>query len=209
MREAAPLDSSTYPRARALLDEAKQVGLIDERLVGVSYEATLDILRRVANDTAIDDRVVMLDGEDVLAGFRSERQASRTELERVNAEIRSTRTSTTESGGYEREVKEQRARLGSVGLFTAKGHDPDICPVCTSRLAAVPLTVAAIERSLNELSQQLETVEAEKRLQLRLAALLREDAKLQDRLRENPLHTGRLQRPHPQSGMAVSRLHDK
>ena len=43
-----------------------------------------------------------------------------------------------------------------------------------------------IERSLRDLSEQLEAVEAENpRLQLRLAALLREEAALEDRLREN------------------------
>jgi hypothetical protein len=186
LRDAATLDSSTYPRAQALLDEAKQVGLVDERVIGATYEATLEILRRVARDTGVDDMVVMSDGEDLLAAFRNERQGLRTELERVNAQIRSTRTFTTETGGYEREAKEQRARLSAVGLFGPKGHDPGVCPVCTSRLTAPPPTVRAIERSLSDLSQQLETVEAENpRLQMRLAALLREEAQLQDRLREN------------------------
>ena len=193
--EAATLDSNTYPRAQALLDEAKQVGLVDERLIGSSYAGVLDILRSVAHETAIDDRTVMSDGEDMLAGLRSERQGLRTELERVNAEIRSTRTFTTESTGYEHEVKEQRARLSSVGLFTAKEHDSDTCPVCTSKLMVAPPTVEAIGRSLDELSRQLATVEAENpRLQLRLATLLREEAQLQELLRENQL---RISTPHP------------
>ena len=188
LRDAATLDSSTYPRARALLDEAKQTGLVDERVIGATYEATLAILRRVARDTDVDDRAVMSDGEDLLATLRNERQGLRTELEHVNAEIRSTRTFTTETSGYEREAKEQRARLSAVGLFSANGHDQNICPVCASRLTALPPTVTAIERSLRDLSQQLETVEAENpRLQMRLAALLREAAQLQDRLRENQL----------------------
>ena len=94
------------------------------------------------------------------AALRNERQGLRTDLGRVNAEIRSTRTFTTETSGYEREAKEQRARLSAVGLFSAEGHDPGVCPVCTSRLTAPPPSVAAIERSLSDLSQQLETVEA-------------------------------------------------
>jgi regulator of replication initiation timing len=174
-------------RARALLDEAKQIGLVDERVIGATYEATLAILRRVARDTDVDDRAVMSDGEE-LATLRNERQGLRTELEHVNAEIRSTRTFTTETSGYEREAKEQRARLSAVGLFSANGHDQNICPVCASRLTTLPPTVTAIGRSLRDLSQQLETVEAENpRLQMRLAALLREAAQLQDRLRENQL----------------------
>ena len=79
LRDAETLDSSTYPRAQALLDEAKQVGLVDERIIAATYEATLEILRRVASDTGVDDMVVMSDGEDLLAALRNERQGLRTD----------------------------------------------------------------------------------------------------------------------------------
>jgi len=169
-----------------LLDEAKQVGLLDERTVAVTFEDLLQTLRRVASDSRIRDEVVMADGEDLIAGLRAERQGLRNELERVNAEIRSTRTFTTESSGYEREAKEQRARLSAVGLIHHDAADPHRCPLCESRLEAAPPTIAQIERSLRELSDQLEAVEAENpRLQLRLAALLREETLVQERLKEN------------------------
>jgi hypothetical protein len=187
IRDAGAIDDSTYPRAQLLLDEAKQVGLLDERIVAISYGSALEILRGVARDTNIDDRVVMSDGEDLLSGLRNERQGLRNELERVNAEIRSTRTFTTETGGYEREAKEQRARLSAVGLFKGE-HDRDTCPVCASKLAAPPPTVEALTRSLSELKQQLDAVQAENpRLLVRLAALSNEQAALQERLRENQL----------------------
>jgi hypothetical protein len=128
----------------------------------------------------------MADGEDLLASLRAERQGMRSELERVNTEIRSTRTFTTETSGYEREAKEQRARLSAVGLIRVGGHDPGVCPLCESRLATPTPTVTEIDRSLHELSEQLAAVEAENpRLQLRLAALLREASLLEERLREN------------------------
>lgn len=188
LREAETLDSSTYPRAQALLDEAKQVGLVDERTTATSYEAMVDILRRIASDTRLRDQVVMGDGEDLLSSLRAERQGLRTELERVNAEIRSTRTFTSETSGYEREAKEQRARLSAIGLIKGGGHDAAHCPICESQLAAPTPTVVQIERSLQDLNQQLEAVEAENpRLQLRLAALLREEAAIEERLRENQL----------------------
>jgi hypothetical protein len=185
LREAEALDSGAHPRAQALLDEAKQVGLIDERTVAVGYEGMFGILHRIARDTRLRDSVVMADGEDVLAGLRAERQGLRTEVERVNAEIRSTRTFTTETNGYEREVKEQRARLSAVGLIRVGGHS-GVCPLCESQLATPTPTMAQIERSLHDLGEQLAAVEAENpRLQVRLAALLREEAAIQERLREN------------------------
>ncbi len=186
LREAQVIDNSSYPRAQALLDEAKQVGLVDERTVATTYEEALGALQRITREARIQGEAVMGDGEDMLAGLRTERQGLRNELERVNAEIRSARTFTLETNGYEREAKEQRARLSSVGLIRSNGHDPAVCPVCESRLDAPTPTVAQIERSLQDISEQLEAVEAENpRLQARLASLLREEAALQDRLRDN------------------------
>jgi hypothetical protein len=130
--------------------------------------------------------VIVADGEDILAELRAERQGLRSEVERVNAEIRSTRTFTSETTGYEREAKEQRARLSSVGLIKQRLPVQEHCPVCDNALLVPTPTATQIERSLRELSEQLEEVEAENpRLQLRLAALQREEALLQDRLREN------------------------
>jgi hypothetical protein len=186
MRDSEALDSSTYPRAQALLDEAKQVGLIDERTVAVDYQGVFSLLQRIARDTQVRDSAVMGDGEDLLSSLRAERQGFRSELERLNSEIRSTRTFTTETSGYEREAKEQRARLSAVGLIRSGKHDPNHCPLCESHLAEATPLVAQIERSLYELSEQLDAVQAENpRLQVRLANLLREEALLQERLREN------------------------
>ena len=186
LRDSEALDTSTFPRARALFDEARQVGLIDERTAAVSYEAVMAVLRRIARDTYVSENLVVGDGEDALAALRNERQGLRAELERVHAEIRSTRTFTTETSGYEREVKEQRARLSAVGLIKAGGHDPDYCPLCESRLAVATPKIDQIARSLADLSEQLAAVEAENpRLLVRLATLNREANALDEALREN------------------------
>lgn len=186
LRDVDVLDTNTYPRARALLDEAKQVGLLDERIAAANYEDLRETLGRVVTrESTVRDVAVAADGEDILAGLRAERQGLRAERERVNAEIRATRTFTAETSGYEREAKEQRARLSAIGLIQAT-NDANRCPVCESHLDAIPPSVADIERSLRDLGRQLEAVEAENpRLQLRLAAFHREAAELDERLRDN------------------------
>ncbi len=186
LRESQALDSATFPRAQVLLDEAKQVGLIDERVTAVTYDSVMDILKRLASDAHVRDNIVLADAEDLLGGLRTERQGLRSDLERVNAEIRATRTFTAETTGYEREAKEQRARLSAVGLVRGADHDASTCPVCESQVSKPTPTVRQIDRSLRELSQQLDAVEVENpRLQVRLAALLREEALLQEHLRDN------------------------
>ncbi|MCY4120824.1 MAG: DUF3732 domain-containing protein [Acidobacteria bacterium] len=186
LQHAEAMDITTYPRARELVDEAKQVGLVDERTATTSFEGVLEVLQQVARDTRVRDEVVMADGEDLLAGLRTERQGLRSELERVNGEIRSTRMFTTETSGYQREAEEQRARLSAVGLIRTGDHEAGRCPLCESHLPVPVPTAREIERSLEDLSAELEAVEAENpRLQLRLAALLREQSHLGELLREN------------------------
>ena len=130
--------------------------------------------------------MIVGDGADALAALRVERQGLRAELEAVKAEIRSTRLFNSESTGYEREAKEQRARLSAVGLFKHEDQDGRHCPLCESWLETPVPSVAQVTQSLRDISEQLEAVEAENpRLQFRLAALQREENQLEDRLREN------------------------
>jgi len=186
LRDAEAVDTNTFPRARILIDEAKAVGLLDDRTVTTTYEATLGVLSRIADEPKVRDEMVIADEGELLASLRSERQGLRSELERVNMEIRSTRNFTTETNGYEREAKEQRARLSSVGLVKVHSHGGGQCPVCNSVLDTPVATVVEIDSSLQFLNQQLEAVEAENpRLLARLASLEREAALIQDRLREN------------------------
>lgn len=185
IRDVEVVDTNSFPRARALMDEAKGIGLIDDRVTATTYEATLDILKRAAAESVLRDEMVIADENEILASLRAERQGLRNELEQVNAEIRSTRNFTTESNGYEREAKEQRARLSSVGLMQADG-DHNECPVCKSHLAEPVPTVNQINDALKTLSLQLETVEAENpRLLQRLASLETEAGLIQQRLQEN------------------------
>ncbi len=185
-RELEAVDTSTFPRARVLLDEAKTVGLVDDRTSTTTYEATLEVLTRVATESRLRDEMVIADEEELLATLRAERQGLRNELEQVNAEIRSTRNFSTETNGYEREAKEQRARLSSVGLVKQAGEATDECPVCKSHLTNPVPSASQIDEALKTLSLQLETVEAENpRLLQRLASLEGEAELIQERLREN------------------------
>ncbi len=185
VRDSEVVENNTFPRARALMDEAKGIGLIDDRTTATTYEATLETLVRVATQSTLRDEMVIADENEILASLRAERQGLRNELEQVNEEIRSTRNFTTETNGYEREAKEQRARLSSVGLVHGDGPNT-VCPVCKSHLPQPVPTATQINLALQTLSLQLQTVEAENpRLLQRLASLEKEAALIQERLQEN------------------------
>ncbi|EPF0240896.1 DUF3732 domain-containing protein [Raoultella ornithinolytica] len=185
VREAETLDDNTFPLARALLEEAKMAGLADDRTVITDYESCLSVLHRLIDHTEFSDVVVPGDHEDMLMRLRSERQGLRFELERLNTDIRETRAFTSESTGYEREAREQRARLSVINLIKPSDNLHN-CPLCQSKLENAPPAVHQIQHSLVELSEQLAMVESENpRLQLRLARLLKQENLLHDRLREN------------------------
>jgi hypothetical protein len=102
---------------------------------------------------------------------------------------------TSETSGYEREAKEQRARLSAIELIKSSDEDLSHCPLCESSLDSSPPAVAQISRSLRDLSNQLSAVEAENpRLQLRLASLMHEESALEEKLRENQQLIGARQR---------------
>jgi hypothetical protein len=186
LREVEAVDTSTFPRARALMDEAKSVGLVADRFAASTYESVLTSLQHVAQETRLQDEMVIADEEDLLSQMRAERQGLRTELEQINAEIRNTRNFTTETRGYEREAREQRARLSSVGLIALENSGHAECPLCRSHLAEPVPTTKQIDEALQNLSLQLETVEAENpRLLQRLASLERQSGLVQERLQEN------------------------
>jgi hypothetical protein len=186
LRDAQSVDSDDFPRARALFDEAKQFGLINERMFPTTYEIVIGALREAARDDYVRDEMVVGDGEDILANLRNERHQLRLELERVKAEIRSTRLFSSESNGYEREAREQHARLSTVGLIKNGNHDGGYCPLCESSLQTPVPAVTQVARSLRDVSNQLQAVEMENpRLQTRLIALQGEEELLGSRLREN------------------------
>lgn len=187
LRDAEEVDTRALPRAMMLLDEARQVGLVDERYRVPDSEAALTTLRRVATEDRGRDDVIIADGEADLADLRIERQSFRADLERVNVEIRSTKLFTAETSGFMREAKEQRARLSAIGLFKHNSdHDSEQCPVCSSVLSAPVPRVTEILSSLHDLTQDLQAVDAENpRLQLRLASLEAEADALENRLRDN------------------------
>lgn len=188
LKDSESQDTETFSRAKGLFEEAKEVGLIDERKAAINYASLMDSLKRIAEDNSIRNDLIVADGEDILASLRNTRQALRRELEKVNEEIRSTKIFTSESSGYESEVKEQRARLSSIGLVRDTKCDEKMCPLCDSSLNVPIPTISKISESLNTLNEQLDAVEAENpRLQLRLASLQGDREKIEDALRENQM----------------------
>jgi hypothetical protein len=184
-RDGRGSEVEEFPRGRRLLEEAQQAGLISDR-THVLDEELIATLKAATSENRAPTNFIGIEGEELLAGLRAERQAMRDRLAQINEEIRATRSFAFDTNGYLREAAEQRARLSAVGLIKSHDHNSRHCPVCQSTLDVPIPATAQLEKSLESLSTQLAAVEAENpKLQMRLAHLLEQKAMIEDGLREN------------------------
>ena len=161
LREILNLSSDDLPEARALLDEAKSVGLVDERVVASTSEAVISALTPLTGAEFVGGNFVIGGTEDALVRLRTERTGLRNELEGIKLELRTTRLFRTENGSYRREAGEQRARLSAVGLFRDAEADNSHCPLCESALATPLPAGEEIASALAEMHHELQAVESE------------------------------------------------
>lgn len=186
LREILNSSSDDLPEARSLLDEAKSVGLVDERVVASTSEAVIDALTPLTGAEFVGGNFVIGGTEDALVRLRAERTGLRNELEGIKSELRTTRLFRTENGSYRREAGEQRARLSAVGLFRDAEADNVHCPLCESALATPLPAVEEIASALAEMHHELQAVESESpKIQAKLASLQEREMLLEGRLREN------------------------
>ncbi|MES3043967.1 DUF3732 domain-containing protein [Sphingomonas faeni] len=186
LREILNSSSDDLPEARSLLDEAKSVGLVDERVVASTSEAVIDALTPLTGAEFVGGNFVIGGTEDGLVRLRTERAGLRNELEGIKSELHTTRLFRTENGSYRREAGEQRARLSAVGLFRDAEADNAHCPLCESALATPLPAVEEIASALAEMHHELQAVESESpKIQAKLASLQEREMLLEGRLREN------------------------
>ncbi|WP_215766981.1 DUF3732 domain-containing protein [Gluconobacter cerinus] len=186
LREISNASSDELPEAWALLEEAKSVGLVDERVVASTPEAVIGALVPLAGADFVGGNFVVGSADDALVRLRTERAALRNEMEEVKSELRATRLFRTENGGYRRESGEQRARLSVIGLFRDAEADHVHCPLCESVLETPLPAVEEIVGALAGMHHELHAVETESpKIQAKLASLQERETRLEGRLREN------------------------
>jgi hypothetical protein len=183
---AQSTDSDQFPRARSLLEEAGQVGLVNEDKSPETTGAIIDTLRGIPADELVRDAAVPDNGDGALISLREQRRQLRIRLDHVQADIRFTRSYGFESNGYAGEGREQRARLRSIELVQPQDGAGRSCPLCDSELAIPLPTVNEVAESLQKLTDELAFVDAElPRVQARISALEEEERSIVESLREN------------------------
>lgn len=150
------LRGNNFEQAYALINEAKDVGLIQQGVaLPETWQQIGDILRE-ALSKSIENEVGDPD-ESLLNKLFDKQHVLRGKYRAASEELCSYINLKKTSGGYGAELKEQNARLESIGLFSAdvEGHT---CPLCSSALQDEIPAVGAIKASLASTKHQLEAV---------------------------------------------------
>ncbi|WP_298472776.1 DUF3732 domain-containing protein [uncultured Psychrobacillus sp.] len=163
--EAELLSTSGSTKAQNLLDEAKQVGLIEESFYVDNQEELIDRLKKAL----LWKPSGMLGIEmNQLEKLREERAQHVEQLNDIIEQIRAAESFAAEASGYSKNGNEQRLRLESIALFNEEPDDESCkCPLCSSILEE---KMPRIENMTNSL----------RRLNINLQAVVREQPKLRN-----------------------------
>lgn len=155
LQEAVAVRATGVSQAHGMIEQARQLGMVPPGETPASGDALEGSLSEVLDWTPdavsfpAQDRLVQL--QDELAKFDEEL------LEKYE-QIKAARTFESEAQGYTDEVSHQKLRLEAVELYPHEDGENHPCPVCSQPLHTVTPKAAAIQQSLNQIRQNLETI---------------------------------------------------
>ncbi len=150
------LRGNNFEQAYALINEAKDVGLIQQ---GVALPETWQAIGSILKE-ALSKKIESQAGdpdETLLNKLFDKQHVLRSKYRAASEELSSYINLKKTSGGYGAELKEQNARLESIGLFSSD-VEGNTCPLCSSALQDEIPAVGAIKASLPSTKHQLEAV---------------------------------------------------
>jgi hypothetical protein len=144
------------PRARALVGEAVDVGLLDSAdMASMDQNRALELLSE-AVEIRVEEQPSTPD-ETTYYELLDEREAFRRELSDLKAERRLLLHVLDERGEYEAEAEQQEQRLVSLGLAQS-GGEVEQCPLCESALEAHVPGAESLRSALSELQSEIGAV---------------------------------------------------
>lgn len=186
LTEAESIVSSRLSRGRALLEEARDVGLLGQE-PEISDDEVLGMLREIAEADVPDLPSVAEDRADEL---RRQLRDLQTEYRETGRRINEAEYFVQRAHGYEGEASKQQMRLESINVFSAGGEpvgdaEEEICPVCESKLETPVPSASQIRQSLERMVKNLEHAAQENpRLQGHIERLKEEQEAISDQIQE-------------------------
>ncbi len=144
-----------------LINEAKQVGLVQINEVPKDQEEGLKMLQTISTQDILQET---LNAEnEVILLLQAQRETINKELDIIKQNIKKTENYQKETQGYESEAGYQALRLESVNIYPkSKEVNNSICPLCNQDLENKIPTIEQIEQSLLGLQTNLEVTKKER-----------------------------------------------
>lgn len=158
-REAEAVKAGGLSKAIALLSEAREVGLIENDKMPEDLETVFAILRSLSD--WVPGKVIIPESGR-LTQLQQELKDLMTEINSKTDTIREANVFAQEASGYVTEVREQRTRLESIGLFNAEKPINDTCPLCFEPLPHKTPHAQEINSAIERLSGSLDTIDRER-----------------------------------------------
>lgn len=183
LKDSQSIVDKTMGQVFELINEAKQVGLIQRDRFAKDRDNGLNILQEINKKDIIQDSS-NIDNE-MLDELQRNMQTLVQKRSYINGNIKTTEKYQNENKGYEGETQHQILRLESINLFPNKKVDNSYCPLCNQELEVKIPTIEQINNSLIGLRNNLEVTKKEQpRLKEYLDDLQKQKTELNGEIKE-------------------------
>lgn len=161
--EADKIKTDGVSMAFSLVEEAKEMGIVDRNIIIKTTFDALQVLNSV-KDWENTPLQVSVNGENsALKNLVNKRNEYKVELGHLEDTISATKTFIKNNFHYSEEVEQQKIRLESIGLFPETDDtNHNVCPLCNNVLSINIPSIEAIHASLSHLNRSLEETAREK-----------------------------------------------
>ncbi|MEZ5040338.1 MAG: DUF3732 domain-containing protein [Saprospiraceae bacterium] len=159
-REAEKIKAEGISKAFSLVDEAREIGLIDKSSNPENQGEAYKLLEVISN---WEYEPLQVKAENsALKELIDKRKELRIELGKISDNRKAATDYLENSFGYSKEAKLQEIRLESINLYKSETSvDLNHCPLCNSRLENLLPSISSINESLNNIKKDLSLTKAE------------------------------------------------
>jgi hypothetical protein len=183
-RESEKIKSEGISQAYSLIEEAKEIGLIQNAGKPESENEAFSLLSQISKWEY--QPLEVKSENNVTKELIEKRNEFRIELNKVEDNLKAARDFTKTTLGYNNEVHQQEIRLSSIDVLGLSDDNSsgDSCPLCSSHLETPPPSVNQLNKSLKQLREDLKSTRLESpRLQSYIDTLKKEEDDVKTDLR--------------------------
>lgn len=158
-REEDKLKEDGVSKAYSLIEEAKEIGVLEKKTNPKSVKEAYEILLKV-KDWEYNE--LELKGDDSgLKKLIEERLEYKNKLGKIEDDINAVKHYMKTANKYSNEIRQQEIRLESIGFFDAENTNTNTCPLCDSHLEVPNPTIQNIKSNLIEIRNDLKNTRQE------------------------------------------------